>query len=91
MIGRIRTAQDLQRIATAWAVAAREWTGFGVRHVGRRRRPEHRQRHHKDRPRRLQRRRDQVLGRHDLEARGWIESEPESRLRDERIEHRRAA
>ncbi len=91
MVGRVRPAQDLQRVAPTWAVATGQWAGLDVGHLGGCRRPKHRQGHDQRGSRGLERRRDQALGRHDLEAPGRIESEPESRLRDERIEHRRAA
>ena len=59
---------------------------------GRRRhplRPEDRRRHDQDRPRWLERRRDERFGRDDLEAGGEVESPAEPCLGDERVEHRR--
>jgi hypothetical protein len=52
---------------------------------------EHDERHQERRARCLERRRDKALGRDDLQARGRIESEPESRLGDEGVQHLRAA
>ena len=49
--------------------------------------PEHRERHEQDRPRRLDRAREQALGGDDLQPVGGIEPPAEPRLRDERVEH----
>ena len=65
-------AEDAERVVAA-AARARPGSGRGVRAASRpaaAARQEHRQRHDEDRPRRLDRRRDQALGGDDLEPAG---------------------
>ena len=91
VIGRVEPAEDRDGIGTTRTVAAREDRCRPGR-IGRPAaapgvHPEDGCRDDQDRPARLERGRDEVFGRDDLEARGEVQPPAEARLGDERIEH----
>jgi hypothetical protein len=84
MVGRVEPSQDDQRVAALGSMTPRQRFDIGAVSAH----PQRCKRHHEQRPRGLDRRRDQPLGGDDLETGGKIETPAQPCLGDQGIEHR---